>query len=576
METRELLERYQQGERDFAHIDLSGANLSGASLREINLTGADLTGANLSWASLNNAQLMGASLRRTDLRSASLTKVNFDESSLSGANLSKADLRLASLREAELNWAVLSDADLTGANLQKGKLDQVNLEKAKLVGAQLQETELMEANLQRSNLTNANLTGANLRESHLEEANLREAILRNANLIEANLMGASLRMADLTEADLHRVVLTGADLSEAVLDGAELSRANLTGAYLLKTSFKRSHLLRATLQDVYLLRADLSEANLRGADLRRADLSGAYLSEATLSEADLRDAFLLESRLIRTIVDGALLTGCCIHNWQVEEVDLSKVNCDFVFTQFNYNTKSPTNRYPTHGKLEPGELGQTYQEKSSTVEVTFTEAPNWEALVFTLAQMESETRELNLAIANYTSDENGFILRLRSKKMVNAKLLGQRILEIYPDMLQRFVANRPKILGLLNLKVAQRSLPPAAPLPAPPPPSAIDKRLHLTQETARQIRSILLSQQPEQGIEGIQRLLSYLEQQGIPLEEMKKAMIEAIVQRGKQDQVFLDNLLNWEKSSVETIRFSVIGEAIRQSIALLWPGPQNL
>lgn len=44
MEKQELLDRYQQGERDFAHVNLSGVNLSGANLREINLTGADLTG----------------------------------------------------------------------------------------------------------------------------------------------------------------------------------------------------------------------------------------------------------------------------------------------------------------------------------------------------------------------------------------------------------------------------------------------------------------------------------------------------------------------------------------------------
>ena len=64
MQTQEFLQRYQQGERNFSHIDLSGASLSGINLREIDLTGANLTGANLSWSFLSNAKLIGACLRR--------------------------------------------------------------------------------------------------------------------------------------------------------------------------------------------------------------------------------------------------------------------------------------------------------------------------------------------------------------------------------------------------------------------------------------------------------------------------------------------------------------------------------
>jgi uncharacterized protein YjbI with pentapeptide repeats len=574
MQVRDLLERYQQGERDFAHVDLSGASLSGMNLRDIDLTGANLTGANLSWAFLNRAKLSGTCLRRADMRSAALNAADLNQAILSGANLSKVDLRLAQLQSADLNWAILQDADLSGANLQDAKLDQVNLERAKLNSTCLSGAELMEANLRRSSLTGANLDRANLREAHLEEANLREASLIGTNLIEANLSGVYLRQANLTEADLHRVVLTGADLSEAVLDNADLSRANLAGAYLLKSSFKKAHFLRANLQDVYLLRADLSGANLRGADLRRADLSGAYLSDSTLSEADLSDAYLLESHLIRTILDGAKMTGCCIYNWHIEEIDFSKVQCRFVYTHFNYNTKSSIDRYPVGRDFEPGELGQQYQEDSFAIDIYFTEPINWQALVFTLAQIELENLELSLTIKSFESSEDNYILKVATSRPVNAKILTRRVFQIYPDIVRRVLAQRQQLFKVLEIAERNGKANPTLDPPPHPPLQQLpspDKRLRIYQEVVRQIQHILLSQAPDQFIDSVEKLLDYLRRQGISTEEIQKKIIgQVIIQRAKQDKAFQEQLLRWEKNASETARLSAVGEAIRFAIALLW------
>jgi uncharacterized protein YjbI with pentapeptide repeats len=574
MQIQEFLQRYQEGERNFAHIDLSGASLSGVNLREIDLTGANLTGANLSWSFLSNAKLIGACLRRADLRSAGMAGANLTGANLSGANLAKADLRLGCLEAADLNWAALCEADLGGANLQGVKSDQINLEKAKLDGAQLMGAELMEANLNRASLVGANLTGANLREAHLVEANLRSAILSGANLIEADLNGAILRSANLTGADLHRAVLAGADLTEAVLDRADLSRANLAGAYLLKSSFKQALLLRANLQEVYLLRADLSEANLRSADLRKADLSGAYLVDSMLAEADLREACLIECHLIRTDLEGAQLTGCCIQNWQVQDVDLSKVNCGYVFTDFDYTAKVVANRFPVDRDFESGELGQQYQEESSIVEVCFGEFPNWEALVFTVRRVELESCELQLNIQFFESAREQNLLRLNANRLVNGKILGDRILALYPDMLEKVLAKSAEILILLGLAVADNGSQEESATPQPPrplPKEVLLRRQEIYERMVRQISFILMSQTPDKFSESVQRLLDYLKQQGVPTEQIQKKVIsQAIVERAKQDAGFREQLLRWEKTASASIRCSMMGEAVRFAIALLW------
>lgn len=596
MQVKELLERYQQGERNFAHVDLTGASLSGANLRDIDLSGANLTGANLSWAFLNRANLVGACLRRTDLRSATLNAASLSQANLSGANFSKADLRVAQLQGADLNWATGQEADLGGANLEGAKLDQANLERAKLNGTRLVEAELMEAQLRRVSLAGATLDRANLREANLEEANLREASLVGTNLTEANLSGVYLRQANLSEADLHRVMLTGADLSEATLNNADLSRANLTGAYLLKASFKKAYLVRTSLQDVFLLRADLSEANLRGADLRRADLSGAYLSDANLSEADLENAFLLESHLIRTNLEGAKLTGCCIYHWHTEGLDFSKVECRHVFTQFNYHTKCPTDRYPLNRDLEVGELGNLYKIDNAAIELYLTETPDWETLVFTLTQVELETHELKLTIQSYNRVDDNYLLRLTANRQVNPKILIRRVFQLYPQIRQRVLAKRCDLLKLLDIQAhpnpleasiengalasaqagSHRERPDlagdATVIQAARPASSKDRRAQVYQEVVRQIQHILLSQKPGQFVESVQRLLDYLSFQGISTEEIQQKIIgQAIVQRAKEDPTFREHLLRWEQTTEESIRLSPMGQTVRMAIAIVWP-----
>lgn len=579
MQIQNFLDRYRQGERDFAHVDLSGAILSGANLRDINLTGANLTGANLSWASLNNAKFTGACLHQIDLHNAILNNADFNQATLSRAKLSKVDLRWATLREADLNWANALFADFSGADLHKATLDQINLEHAKLNNALLIGTELMEANLRYSSLISANLTGANLREADLEKANLREAILVGAKLTEANLDAVYLRAANLSEADLHRAILTNADLSEANCEGADFSRANLTGAYLLKASLRKADLLRAVLQDGLLLRTDLCEASLRGADLRRADLSGAYLKEAILCEANLRDAYLLESYLIGTKLDQAELTGCCIHNWHLENVDFSKVECLYVFTQFNYATKTPSDRYPVTGNLQPGELGRKNTQDSLTIEVQFIDAPNWEVLVFTLTQVKLEYPNIELTIKSYEITEGKYVLWLSASRWINTKLLSQRILKLYPEMFRRFLVQRLNLLDLLEIKENQALKTELLTLKNAPstPPPLMASRLRLYQQVVNQIQRIITSKTPDQFVESVQRLLKFLKQQNFSTEEIQKKVItQAIIKRAQTDEIFQKQLLQWEETADDVARFSIVGQTVRLAIALIWSQAQSL
>lgn len=101
----------------------------------IDLTWADVTGASLPRANLNGADLRCAGLTRTYLAGASL-------------------------RGAFLRWAYLIRADLTGADLTDAHLLYTDLTRAKFIGADLTGADLTGANLTGADLTGANLTGA--------------------------------------------------------------------------------------------------------------------------------------------------------------------------------------------------------------------------------------------------------------------------------------------------------------------------------------------------------------------------------------------------------------------------------
>ncbi|MBD1812529.1 low-complexity protein, partial [Microcoleus sp. FACHB-DQ6] len=267
----------------------------------------------------------------------------------------------------------------------------------------------------------------------------------------------------------------------------------------------------------------------------------------------------------RTNLEGAQLTGCCIQNWQVQDVDLSKVDCRYVFTQFDYTAKVAANRLPVDRDFESGELGRQHQEESSIVEVGFAESPNWEALVFTVRRVELESRELKLNVQFFESAGEQHLLRLSANRLVNGKILGDRILALYPDMLEKVLAKGAEILSLLGLVVPSNSAQPES-----GQKEVLLRRQEIYQRMVRQISFILMSQTPDKFYESVQRLLDYLKQQGIPTEQIQKKVIsQAIVQRAKQDPIFREQLLAWEKTASDRVRCSMMGEAVRYAIALL-------
>lgn len=157
-------------------LNLSRTDLRGAILTE-NLAGIDLEGANLQWAILKDV----------DLRQSKLAKANLEVVKVERVNLQQADLQDANLEWAEFVNTELQATNLENANLRQTKFQGCDLTQANLKSAKLWKAELASSTLEQANLESAELISTNLSQANLENANLKDADLRDANLEKTNL-----------------------------------------------------------------------------------------------------------------------------------------------------------------------------------------------------------------------------------------------------------------------------------------------------------------------------------------------------------------------------------------------------
>lgn len=124
--------------------DLSGAQLSAASLRYANLTGARFVGADLRKCDLTSAILRDADFTAANLRTATLLGVNAEKAHFDGAQMCGVDARNSKVREAIFSNADLEQALLFGADICGAELRLTNLFGANLTVVRMDEATIFE------------------------------------------------------------------------------------------------------------------------------------------------------------------------------------------------------------------------------------------------------------------------------------------------------------------------------------------------------------------------------------------------------------------------------------------------
>lgn len=313
---------------DWQRVNLTGANLAGAELRDVMMAHANLSQARLqetsfAWADLTGANFSGAVFGRnigqyswngvmlksvvakfrpqdhlettTDFTNSRLADARFDACFLHGAvfkknTLTGASFRGAWLAHANFDLAQMEKADLSGACLEKASLDKANLTGARLVGTDLVEAYIGMADLTKADLTNADLTGSRLMDAVLYGAQLPGAKLSGAFMEKADLSGANLSDADLSTANLQSAILRQTKLTKTKLQDANLSGAQLDTTMLIGAQLNNANLTNASVQLSNLSNANLDKANCSGANMGYSIFNNASLIETDFKNSNLEHA----------------------------------------------------------------------------------------------------------------------------------------------------------------------------------------------------------------------------------------------------------------------------------------------
>jgi uncharacterized protein YjbI with pentapeptide repeats len=176
--------------------------------------------------------------------------------------------------------------------------------------------DLRSENLHDLDLSRFNFSGADLAQANLRRANLSYADLSAAKLESSWLEGANLGFAKLSKANLRLVRANGANFLEADLSRADLRSARLPSAILDYANLRRVKANGAEMDGCHFDSSVLAEADFTG-----CSLGGVQLSAADLTSANLRNCNLIYGTLVRTRVEGTVLTGSWVYGvstWDLE------------------------------------------------------------------------------------------------------------------------------------------------------------------------------------------------------------------------------------------------------------------
>ncbi|MGL6312420.1 pentapeptide repeat-containing protein [Vibrio sp. WXL103] len=109
--------------------------ISTNSCKECDLSGADLSGATLTFADLSGADLSDATLINVDLFESTLTGTNFSGADMSNGDFRGSEMTNVDLSNANLSGAYFESAQLSPSNLDNATVTDTDFDNANLVGA---------------------------------------------------------------------------------------------------------------------------------------------------------------------------------------------------------------------------------------------------------------------------------------------------------------------------------------------------------------------------------------------------------------------------------------------------------
>ncbi len=249
------------------------------------------------------------------------------------------------------------------------------------------------------------------------------AIVRSIGLAFGALGGTSFSGSDLTDANFTQAKLKSTNFANSRKRITNLTRTRWQDSKKLDkarpgnsifSNFKVLQLL-TTGQGI---NQDFSQFNLRGANLDSAQLNGANLknadlTQASLHQADLQNANLTELQAVGTDFTKTYLTGACLEAWNIDQANLSGIDCAFYFLRETPDNRGSRDRRPhdPDRTYEPGDAEKMLTEARNVVEVLLKHCTNAKDLAQSLQRL-TETYPESILQKLERKDNSDFLVTL--------------------------------------------------------------------------------------------------------------------------------------------------------------------
>jgi uncharacterized protein YjbI with pentapeptide repeats len=183
----------------------------------------------------------------------------------------------------------------------------------------------------------------------------------NANLTNSNFTGSTLRNTNFR----------AAKLTHACWDKAKDLECSRIGSSILANKKVLELLTTRNGSNQDLSRLNLREANLDFVYLNGANLRNSDLSQARLHKADLQNSNLTEVQAIGTDFTESYLTGACLQSWNINQANITGIDCRFYFRREISDEKGNRDRRPHDLEriYEAGDVEKILTEAQNIVEV---------------------------------------------------------------------------------------------------------------------------------------------------------------------------------------------------------------
>ncbi|MGK7931942.1 MAG: pentapeptide repeat-containing protein [Microcystaceae cyanobacterium] len=366
MKVSDILQRYQNGQRNFQGLNLQGANFAGKDLSGADFSQCDIRGANFKGATLIGVNFSGAKAGLTIIGMI-LTFIVTVVLITFSAVLSVA---------IALAFAGVFFIAFLGAKALAVALAFIVALAISSVGIIAGAIAFATAGV----ITETFPHSISVSWYHTLKNKTRYLWLRHFSLAIAAFGGTSFYQANLTDADFTGATLKNTNFSLGILtrtcfkETIKLNLASVSKTILANPTVRDLLINPSNGEGINLFKANLRGAYLQSANLQAANLTQADISEATLQYANLKDANLTQVNAVNTNFGHVLLTGACIEAWNIDSTTLlDNIDCQYV-----YFLNGKKERRPSYGDFQAGEFSKRLKQVLDTVILIFHNKGNTE------------------------------------------------------------------------------------------------------------------------------------------------------------------------------------------------------